>query len=611
MIFSKEEVEKKNKFVSNPGSIQERVCHILEKKVEGDFNIEQIKVACSGGGAILYRVQGTTIDALLKVKNKYMYVESKLEEEREFLHESALYHEYNMLLEAKEDGISVPNVYFFDSDTEYDYLAVEYIQNSLLQTLKDSTIDKTLALWNDLEENVKKLFLNGMVHTDIHEQNIRCTDGRIVLIDFEECRYLKQACEFNESLDYIGYNEISNVGLHSEYIYEDYSNPYTCLDRMKEVFKEYMTKKLMNFTSQCNYDSSNGICTALDHGRSDKIYQEINNQYIVVAGQRSFDDRIYYIQGICNKIFEKRKFNFVDIGSNNGLFCRKMSIYYKDQCKCYGLEGTHNFNVLARGIAFLEDAKGITYEDFLCGVDDIEHLHIEGETIITICSVWHHITNKNMFLQQIKKINAQAIVFEMATQDDLYPAGSWRAELNRIKKVLEFEGELLLTYSEDYARPIIVIVPKEIKQYEETAMREKIQERLQAIHKLREGNSSVLDETYEEYIRRDKTLRKKYIVCYGAGNYGKRAMYFIGAEKIVFYIDNNKVNTGFSDHHVMTQSEALKVIDDDTTVVVTIDGEMGEKIKSNLIDMKVKNVITFNEVLKQGYIKKLESNHEK
>jgi hypothetical protein len=55
----------------------------------------------------------------------------------------------------------------------------------------------------------------------------------------------------------------------------------------------------------------------------------------------------------------------VDIGSNNGLFCREVSKRFGGNIRTIGLEGFHKFNILAESLAFLEDCKNIEYKDFL------------------------------------------------------------------------------------------------------------------------------------------------------------------------------------------------------------------------------------------------------
>ena len=603
MIFSEDVIEAKQKHADDAKNEIEIIKAFLESRINGEYTIEIIEKEGNGGGATLFHIKGSKINSFLKVKNKTVFVESKLEEESEYIHESALYHEYRMLEEAQNANVSVPRVLFYGCDDKYDYLATEYICDCLLKELEKCDIEKLIELWNDLEQNVKRLFENDIVHTDIHEHNIMCQNGKIVLIDFEEARFLNQNVSFEDSLDYCGYNEKSNVGLHPCYMLDEYGVPYTCLNRMKELFKDYMVNKIVEFSKECNYDSTNGICNTLDHGLSNKIYQGINNKYMTIAGQRNADERIYYIEAVCDYLLPDKRFDFIDVGSNNGLFCREMAKYYENKCNYYGLEGTHNFNILAKGLAFLEDAKNTKYVDFICGEDSLDDLHIEGECVFTICSVWHHILKKDQFLSELKKRNIRALILEMAVQDKVYDGKGWKEELKRIENVLEFKGEYILSYSNDYMRPLVLITPNEITQKECTTIKEKISTRLDQVKKQQAIEQLSNTTMYEEYVKRKRNSGNQYIVCYGAGNCGKKAMDFIGALNIVFYIDNNKKETGFSEHKVLTQEQALRIIDDDTTIIVSIDGELGGKIKNQLNKLGIKKVRTLNEALSHGYIK--------
>ena len=152
-------------------------------------------------------------------------------------------------------------------------------------------------------------------------------------------------------------------------------------------------------------------------------------------------------------------------------------------------------------------------------------------------------------------------------------------------------------------RPLVLITPNEITQKECTTIKEKISTRLDQVKKQQAIEQLSNMTMYEEYVKRKRNSGNQYIVCYGAGNCGKKAMDFIGALNIVFYIDNNKKETGFSEHKVLTQEQALRVIDDDTTIIVSIDGELGEKIKKQLNKLGIKKVRTLNEALSHGYKK--------
>lgn len=411
------------------------------------------------GGGTSYLIKTDKGKAFLKIKHKDVTVESKLEQEKNFSLESCLEHEYHMLKKAKAAGVSVPKVIFYDEYKEFQFLATEFIEDSLENVLEKNSVEQLLKLWEDLESNVRKLFENGLVHSDIHEYNIRClTSEEIVLIDFEECRELYQDCCFTESLDYAGSNGISCLGEFPLWNKQKYSVHTNSLARMRQVFKEYVAKETIKYVKECNYDSSNGICVSIDHGKSEKTYQPIKNKFFEISGQRGNEDkRALLIEKLCDSLFCDNQFTFIDVGSNNGLFCRELSKYFKGECRCIGLEGFPKFNILARGLAFLEDCQNVEYYDFLCGEDDLSVLKLDAKCFITICSVWHHIQKKEVFLEQLRKMDIAYILFELAVQEECYGGHSWQTELNSIKEKLGFEGQIEVGHSLDYDRPLILI----------------------------------------------------------------------------------------------------------------------------------------------------------
>ena len=94
---------------------------------------------------------------------------------------------------------------------------------------------------------------------------------------------------------------------------------------------------------------------------------------------------------------------------------------------------------------------------FLCGKDSLEHLNIEKNSFMSICSVYHHIIDKEVFLRQIKLENIDYILFELAVQPECYSGKSWRDELAYIMESLQFSANMLLGYSKDYHRPLVLI----------------------------------------------------------------------------------------------------------------------------------------------------------
>ena len=169
-------------------------------------------------------------------------------------------------------------------------------------------------------------------------------------------------------------------------------------------------------------------------------------------------------------------YTFVDVGSNNGLFCREVSKASHGAIRAIGLEGFPIFNVLAKSLAFLEDCKNVEYHDFLCGKDTLDVLNISTKCFINICSVWHHIQNKSEFIKQLSTLDLQYAFLEMPVQRECYNGRSWEEEVHLIKQSLGFEDEILLGYSHDYNRPLVLlskvkIAKKEKHMIEVTAKR--------------------------------------------------------------------------------------------------------------------------------------------
>lgn len=448
---------------------KEEVLHrVLKRHIGSDYKIENIsRVWNPGGGSTLFKVLQKDTFFFLKVKHKSILTESKIEEEQDFSDKSSLQNEFEMMKELENENF-VPRILFFDEEEDIQFLAMEYIAGQFVEQLESANLEETLACWDKLYVCVKRLYELGIVHSDLHEHNIRFRNKNmdIVLIDFEESRYLKQDCCFEESLDYCGRNEKSSLGEYVNAFKQSYMVRYNCLLRLNEIFKEKIAAKTIEYIKECNYDSSNGICVAIDHGKSDKTYQSITNNYMHIAGQRAdMDRRIPLLRELC-KILFRDKYIFVDVGSNNGLFCREVSKSNNDVVKCIGLEGFPKFNILARALAFLEDCKNVEYYDFHCGEDELYFINNDEQCFITICSVWHHIQKKNDFLMQLKKLNIKYIFFEMAIQEECYEGHSWEEEIKSIQKELNFSSYEIIGYSVDYNRPLILMTQSKLSDKE-------------------------------------------------------------------------------------------------------------------------------------------------
>lgn len=458
MLFNPKALDEKMKHLDEIKKNPDVLKKVLVRNIGSEYQSSDNQRFWCGGGGTSYTINTSDKKIFLKVKHKHVCVESKIEEEKDFINESCVEHEKNMLEYARKAGVNVPETVFFDSEEEFQFLATSYIKDSLLDILEKASVEEILNLWDNLVCDVRKLFDAGIVHSDIHEYNLRVRDGRPVLIDFEEARFFSQKCEFEQSLDFCGSNGISSLGEFPLASQQSYSVKKNSLLRMRQVFKKYLIPKTLEYLKECNYDSSNGICTALDHGISELTYQSVQNKYFIIKGQRGLKDkRPDLIKAVLKNLSANGNWTFVDIGSNNGLFCREISKKFQGEIRTIGLEGFHKFNVLAKALAFIEDCKNIEYRDFLCGEDDVFSLGINNNCFMSICSVWHHIQKKEEFIRQLKMINLKYILFEMPVQKECYGGCTWEEEIADIKEKLGFVDECYLAASVDYNRPLILI----------------------------------------------------------------------------------------------------------------------------------------------------------
>ncbi len=339
MQFSQTALDAKMNHLDEIKKYPDIIDNVIGRHIKGHYEINEKNRIWVGGGATAYIIRSDTDKIFLKIKHKAVTVESKLEEEKGFIEEACVEHEKRMIELASKAGVSVPRIIFFDEESGFQFLATEYIEESFEEALGDRSLEDTLLLWQDLCKNVERLFNAGLVHSDIHELNLRCKDNKIFLIDLEETRELRQECSFEESLDYVGENKISSLGDFPLSREQDYSISINSLLRMKQVFRKNLIPKTIEFIKECNYDSSNGICTALDHGQSLDTYQSIHNDYIDVKGQREQKDIRPVLITKLLEALNIDNYTFVDVGSNNGLFCREISKATKGKVRTIGLEG--------------------------------------------------------------------------------------------------------------------------------------------------------------------------------------------------------------------------------------------------------------------------------
>ena len=414
-----------------------------------------------GGGATLFMVQVGENRCFLKVKHCSVTVESKLETEPAFLEIPSLANEYRFLdqLARLPQSENVATVIRYMEDGGYGFLFLEYL-DSFAETVQALGARELVEAYAQIERTVRVLYDHGIVHTDIHENNILFRGQTPVLVDFEEARECRQSVPFGESLDLIGANHYGDVGeMPSGH---GFLGGYTCLKRLRQVFEKLVRGKLDRLIKECNFDSSCPFLTALDHGRDARIYQSIDVPGYSNEGQRPlFDSRIRQIAGIADILFD-RPYTHLDIGSNLGRFNLELAKQLQVR-KSIGVEAYDKYVYLARVLAFLSDTANVEFFCAECGKDNLSDLlRDERIDLVTVYSVYHHIKNKPHFLEDLKRLNPTYIMFEMAVQEECYEGRSWQDEMASVCRELGMPHTKVLGCSEDYRRPVVLISKQDI-----------------------------------------------------------------------------------------------------------------------------------------------------
>lgn len=100
---------------------------------------------------------------------------------------------------------------------------------------------------------------------------------------------------------------------------------------------------------------------------------------------------------------------------------------------------------------------------------------------------------------------------------------------------------------------------------------------------------------------------KKYII-YGAGDYGKRIIEYIGSDSIAFYIDENeeKQKSGYLGYNVYSLSEAVYLLKG-MPIIIALSEEKIRQAKISIEEYEIYNVYTFHDIQVQKTREKIES----
>ena len=429
--------------------------HDVVKNVFGDvpFAISRkARVWFPGGGADLFVATFDGQTVFIKAKHKSLLIESRLESEPEFSSLSALENEVAFLRELAPSP-HVPKVLEFTECDNYLLVILEALEP--FEAIEIMTPEEQVDAYNALERFVQDLYEKGIVHTDIHEHNI-CFRGKTpVLVDFEEAKRLRQNVPFALSLDVTGAVGGDDVGQFP--VQSNHDTPgLTCLNRLKKVFCKKMKPLLPAYLSQCNFDNTSTYNLDVEQIKDERVYQSILLPGLNIKGQRPVaDKRLRIVTNTIAQVAQSlgRPVHVVDLGSNMGMVsfsCASSASVASVQ----GLEADPRYVSAARVLAFYSDnQEKVCFTEYMTG----EKPYQWQTDVLLLLSVYHHIPDKDAFLQEILAQKPSCVIGEFATQERYYAERkSVEDELAHIKRTLNFSCAEVIAISEDYHRPIVV-----------------------------------------------------------------------------------------------------------------------------------------------------------
>lgn len=454
MLFNKKALENKINYLDIALHKPEIIDEVVRRNVPNFARLVAMpRVWEPGGGSTLFKIETFGNEAyLLKVKSRYCEVESQLESEGASICKSSLQNEYDFIEAIKvSKSAYFPKALFFEEVEELHFLAIEWLE-PFAKEWKNKSIEVLLKNSADIQAAIKELFDMEIVHTDIHEQNLCYRGDQIVIIDFEEARYLKQEINFPQSLDVAGENKYGNVGNFPKI--KNGIQGLTCLSRLDRVFKNCIRQSLIDNIEKYKFDNNCDFNLDQLQNEDNRIYQSLNFEGLAISGQRPKNDRrLSIIKGVLKQISKRAPIYHLDVGSNLGIFCFNISKYNNINLSI-GIEAFEEYVWVARAIKYIFNFKNVEFYNIVCGDQSLDSIS-EKFNVVTMFSVYHHIANKKSFLNDLSNKKVEYLLAEFADQDRFYPErGNLKDEIEYIKSELKFSYVQHISTSADYRRPI-------------------------------------------------------------------------------------------------------------------------------------------------------------
>jgi hypothetical protein len=196
-----------------------------------------------------------------------------------------------------------------------------------------------------------------------------------------------------------------------------------------------------------------------------RVYQSIDVAGLTIAGQRPLrDTRMNVLRYFLFREWQRRgrAIRHIDLGSNLGSFC-----FVAVGCSCVdesiGLEAFDSYVDAAEALCFLGGFNNVSFRRFVCGEASLSDVGGADSDVCTMFSVYHHIADRDTFLEDLSCHKPAILLTEFAVQERYFPErGNVVAEIEYIKFKLGYCYAQILLHSQDYKRPIVLFSDEKI-----------------------------------------------------------------------------------------------------------------------------------------------------
>jgi len=379
-----------------------------------------------GGGSVLLLATIQDQSVFVKIKDKQLTVEGRLESEPGFSGKSSLQNETDFCRLLSDDP-QVPELMAYAEDDTWAYEVFECL-TPFEEGVAGLSADERVQAFADIEGLLRRLHARGIVHGDVHEKNILFRGKQAVLCDFEEARFFTQQVPFEASLDVVGENRYGNLGLFPD---GHGLAGLTCLNRLRQVFRPLIEQALPALLEE--------------------------SRITVEDWERPFaEERLGILTRLLDVLGEPlgASLHVVDAGADLGAvaFTAAGSAAVKS---VLAFEARPERVRVSRILGHLLGQDKVRFVEGRPGVVPFAEGPVD---VLMLFSFYSRLEDKDDFLQAVARQRPRALIAEMEVPARHYPQrGSVGQELRHMAQVLGFRTTQLIGYTVDRGLPLCVL----------------------------------------------------------------------------------------------------------------------------------------------------------